>query len=788
MRIKISILLLLLSVYMVNNTTAQTIPLVYEVENTGASCTPPPLPAVGQLPTYAMLPDPFAWSDGSGRIATFDDWKCRRNEIRQEIERYEIGVKPPKPANVTATYSGGTLTVNVTENGQTLTLTSRVNMPSGTGPFPVVIGMNSATGSLPSNLFNGVIQIPFNHDQVARYTQGTRDNSYPFFKLYPNLTANGYYSAWAWGISRLIDGIEIVKTQMNADTKRIAVTGCSYAGKMALFAGAFDERVALTIAQESGGGGVNAWRVSETIGNVEKISNTNYSWFMQSMQSINPTRLPHDHHELMAMIAPRALLVLGNPPYEWLGDESGYVSCRAAEEVWKTFGVPDRFGFSFRSGHDHCSLPSASNSEVTAFVDKFLRNNTSANTNIQVHTFNNTDYNKWITAWKGHTITTSNPNAPKVTITSPAAGTSLEAPASLQLAASVTDANNNVTKVEFFNGTTKLGEDVTAPYTWSLTDLPAGAYTFAVTATDATSLTGTASVTVTVIAPPYTIYKTSTPPVIDGISDPAWMNQDIVAIRAEKPIVGTISNPSDLSGTAKFIWDNSYLYVFAEITDNNKQNDSPNSWNDDAVEIYLDINNDKAGSYGANDVQYTFGWNDGTVVGSLPSGRSTTGITYTALSTTGGYIVEARIPWSTVQASPAEDQLIGIEFMINDDDNGGDRDKKLSWTSTSDDAWQIPSMFGTAKLGRELIVTGLFDNNADAIGSQIRCYPNPSTSEFTVAVDGSFSYQLMNQMGQVLESDIANDKAILMNDYPKGVYLLRINQDDKSSTIKLIKQ
>src|SRR5690606_34994085 len=101
------------------------------------------------------------------------------------------------------------------------------------------------------------------------------------------------------------------------------------------------------------------------------------------------------------------------------------------------------------------------------------------------------------------------------------------------------------------------------------------------------------------------------------------------------------------------------------------------------------------------------------------------------------------------QASPAEDQLIGIEFMINDDDNGGDRDKKLSWTSTSDDAWQIPSMFGTAKLGRELIVTGLFDNNADAIGSQIRCYPNPSTSEFTVAVDGSFSYQLMNQMGQV---------------------------------------
>ena len=79
-----------------------------------------------------------------------------------------------------------------------------------------------------------------------------------------------------------------------------------FAGKMALFAGAFDERIALTIAQEPGGGGVNAWRVSETLENVETLGRTNYAWFLESMRQFagkNVNRLPIDHHELAALIA-----------------------------------------------------------------------------------------------------------------------------------------------------------------------------------------------------------------------------------------------------------------------------------------------------------------------------------------------------------------------------------------------------------------------------------------------------------------------------------------------------
>lgn len=66
------------------------------------------------------------------------------------------------------------------------------------------------------------------HNQVVTYSQtSNRVLTDPYYKLYPDLTYVGNYSAWSWGISRLIDGIEIVKSQLKADTKRIAATGCS---------------------------------------------------------------------------------------------------------------------------------------------------------------------------------------------------------------------------------------------------------------------------------------------------------------------------------------------------------------------------------------------------------------------------------------------------------------------------------------------------------------------------------------------------------------------------------
>lgn len=360
-------------------------PLRYDAENTASGFPRLNLAPYDELPEIATLPDPFVFADGS-RSDDFDQWERHRSEILQMLWHYELGCKPQvRTDSVEAVLTGDTLVVAVHERGETLTLHAPVVLPEGEGPFPVVIGVGFPTGSLPPELFlnNGVAAVAFNFTEVMSHTQKRGEE--PINRLYPESTCMGAYAAWAWGISRLIDGLEKVGSEARLDPLRIAVTGCSFAGKMALYAGAMDERITLTIAQEPGGGGVNAWRVSETLGNVERVGNTNYAWFLESMRQFadaGVSRLPIDHHQLAALVAPRALLILGNTDYEWLADESGYVSARAAREVWLQFGIGGRMGYSIEGGHGHCQLPPGQYPEVEAFVKRFLAGDESMDTQV----------------------------------------------------------------------------------------------------------------------------------------------------------------------------------------------------------------------------------------------------------------------------------------------------------------------------------------------------------------------------------------------------------------------
>ncbi|HKO11716.1 MAG TPA: hypothetical protein VJV22_07100 [Acidobacteriaceae bacterium] len=424
-------------------------PLVYSVENTGASYPAPTFPTFAQLPIIRPLPDPFLFVDGT-RDTSFSSWERRRNEIKAAIEKYEIGPKPDcSDCTITANYvppsagsSTGTLTVNVTRSGKSLTLTSGIYIPQGmgSGPFPALIAMEIASfnfngtvinfppppppnyGSLPATVFQNlpIATVGYVSTQVAGYafsspSDHTRD---PFYQLYPDLcegicsggSNHGEYAAWSWGVSRLIDGMEIATHQavnpLPIDMSHLAVTGCSFAGKMALFAGAFDERIALTIAQENGGGGAPSWRVSHEIeadGSVEDIHDTNYDWFAGQMHQFtedNGYKLPVDHHELMAMIAPRALLETGNTDFYWLSNRSNYVSARATQQIYNTFGIGDRFGFYIDGGHNHCATLPAEAPAITAFVSKFLLGNMGTNTDVEVNPYPNLDYGRW-TAWWG---------------------------------------------------------------------------------------------------------------------------------------------------------------------------------------------------------------------------------------------------------------------------------------------------------------------------------------------------------------------------------------------------
>ena len=79
-------------------------PLVYDVENTGADYPKPYLPSFGELPSIPSLPDPFEWADGRGRISNFSDWRYRRAEIGAQFQNYDIGGKPVRLDTVETVY------------------------------------------------------------------------------------------------------------------------------------------------------------------------------------------------------------------------------------------------------------------------------------------------------------------------------------------------------------------------------------------------------------------------------------------------------------------------------------------------------------------------------------------------------------------------------------------------------------------------------------------------------------------------------------------------------------
>lgn len=336
------------------------------------------------------LRDPMQWVGKNKKVRNLEEWNDRREEISQLIQEYEIGTIPAvDKSQISARMEADTLFVTVKVGENELTLWSVINYPKeGKTPFPLMIG--SSHISLPDTLFANrpIARMDYHERQVNGYSQFRGDTcrtNYGFVKLYPELIDNGAYSMWAWGFQRIIDGLEILGPEVTMiDTKHIGVTGCSYAGKMALFCGAFDPRVSLVIAQEPGGGGAAAWRVSHTMEGVEDLDKTDYHWFKESLREQfhgdSVYLLPYDHHELVSMVCPRAFLMLGNTDYQWLADSSAYVSVNAARSVWERLGIADRMGYSINGNHPHCMLPAEQFPEVEAFLDKFLLEKKEVNT------------------------------------------------------------------------------------------------------------------------------------------------------------------------------------------------------------------------------------------------------------------------------------------------------------------------------------------------------------------------------------------------------------------------
>jgi len=218
------------------------------------------------------------------------------------------------------------------------------------------------------------------------------------------------YTKRIGGVERFVNGLSgdtttprSPRTQpINAakiDTTRIGVTGCSRDGKGALVAGAFEPRIVLTIPQESGSGGTDCWRLSdyllkngvstqtasEIIGENVWLS-TAFNPFAQS----STNKLPFDHHLLAGLIAPRGLFVIDNVGIDWLGPWASWGCGVAAQTIYKALNATDSFGVSQAASHNHCAFPSSQQTELNAFINRFLLKQ-SANTSI-FHTAGNSTF------------------------------------------------------------------------------------------------------------------------------------------------------------------------------------------------------------------------------------------------------------------------------------------------------------------------------------------------------------------------------------------------------------
>jgi len=362
------------------------------VEDPSAACTVGELPSMSSLMANDKLPDPFKKLDGTA-MSSKSEWLCRREEILKQGYEFIYGEKPRTPASaVSGTVSTTSVSVSVKDGGTGM-FSASISLPTtGTKPYPAVITYSGVAANLTTEMKNRGVAV-INYDPYSVGSETTKGTG-AFYSVYGMNHEGGLLTAWAWGVSRILDVLE--KNPGTIDTTKVAVTGCSRFGKGALIAGAFDHRIALTIPMESGIGGTPALRLIEQLdsysGSEWPYHGISYEpWFSPSQlgpftnansaSGDNTNKLPIDTHEIMMLIAPRGLYIVDNPStnYNGLDRNSAYVTGSIEAKLFEALGVKANFTYQAASG-SHCQWRSAYTAPLIANIEKFLLGDATAET------------------------------------------------------------------------------------------------------------------------------------------------------------------------------------------------------------------------------------------------------------------------------------------------------------------------------------------------------------------------------------------------------------------------
>jgi hypothetical protein len=151
----------------------------------------------------------------------------------------------------------------------------------------------------------------------------------------------GSIAAWAWGMSRVQDYFE---TDKSIDAQRVVIHGVSRLGKTVMWAGAHDQRFAAVIASCSGEGGaaLSHRNYGETIAHLTAPTRFPYQFAANYAKYAGfPDTAPMDANLLIALIAPRPLLLQTGSTDYWSDPKGEFLAAVAAGKVYKLLGKED---------------------------------------------------------------------------------------------------------------------------------------------------------------------------------------------------------------------------------------------------------------------------------------------------------------------------------------------------------------------------------------------------------------------------------------------------------------
>ena len=152
----------------------------------------------------------------------------------------------------------------------------------------------------------------------------------------------------------------------------------------------------------------------------------------------------------------------------------------------------------------------------------------------------------------------------------------------------------------------------------------------------------------------------------------------------------------DLSAKWQVKWNAESLFLIVKVYDKEARSDSEDPRQDDSVEFFIDGDNSRKSQYdGKNDFHFIFPRNRDKVFLGVNSPKGTsTDIPYKIVKKYDGYELQVELKWKQLGITPKIGNKIGFDVVVNDDDDGGQRDARIAWATDTLKVDRNPQKFG----------------------------------------------------------------------------------------------